>query len=139
VAGIGPSQQWTEWTITNGYPTCLQQEGEVWSSSLTQNFCLLVKNSNKLELTKLKRSSTETRGDRLLGCSNWRTLALKLIFLTTGEFKTISPVILASHDEAKLLAPPPSASLAPEGFGSEVVVASLLARSGALIFALRQR
>ena len=111
----------------------------MWSSSSQQNFRLLVKNSRKSGLTKLKRSSTETRGGRVPGCSSWRTLSLKLLFLTIGELKTTSHVVLASLGEAKLLAPPPSASLALASIGSKAVVASLLARSGALIFALRRR
>ena len=57
---------------------------------------------------------------------------LKLLFLTTGKVKTTPPVTLASLDEANLLAPPPSASLTLESAGSEAVVASRLAHSGAL-------
>ena len=71
----------------------------------------------------------------MLGCS-WRTLALKLLFLTTGEVKMTSLVALASLDEAKLLAPLASASLELESTGSEAMVASLLAHSDALIFVL---
>ena len=72
------------------------------------------------------------------------TLALRLFFLTIGDFKTISPVVLASVGEAILVDPPLSVNLAPEGFGNEVVVTSLLAqdgivRSSALFFALRRR
>ena len=52
---------------------------------------------------------------------------LKLLFLTTGEVKTTPSVILALLDEAKLLAPPPSASSALESVERKVVVASLLA------------
>ena len=50
---------------------------------------------------------------------------LKLLFLTTGEVKTTSLVLLAPLNEAKLLAPPPSVSLAIESAGSEATVASL--------------
>ena len=58
-----------------------------------------------------------------LGCSSWRTLSFKFLFLTTGEVKTTSLVALASLDEAKLLAPPPSASLVLGSIGSEAMVA----------------
>jgi len=59
-----------------------------------------------------------------------------------GDFKTTSLVVLASIGEAihrNLLL---NADLAPGGFGSEVIVTSLLAqdgiaRSSALVFALR--
>jgi len=99
---------------------------------------MLIKNSHKSGLTELKRSSTETRGGRVLGCSSWRAL-VKLLFFITGEVTTSSLVALASPDEAKHLALPLSASLAVESAESEAVVALLLACSGALIFALRQR
>ena len=64
---------------------------------------------------------------------------MKLLFLITGEVKTTPSIALASLDEANLLAPLPSVSLALESAASEVVVASLLAHSGALIFTLRRR
>jgi len=59
---------------------------------------------------------------------------LKLLFLTTGEVKTTSPIVLALLGEAKLFALLPSASLAPESVGSEAMIASVLAHNGALIF-----
>jgi len=66
---------------------------------------------------------------------------LRLLFLTAGDFKTTSPVVLASIGEAILVDSLLSANLASEGFGSEVVVTSLLAqdgiaRSSALFFVL---
>ena len=57
---------------------------------------------------------------------------MNLLSLITGEVKTTPPITLASFDEVNLLAPPPSASLTLESAGSEAVVASLLAHSGAL-------
>ena len=137
--GPGPNRQWTERTVTNWHPARSQREGEAWLSSSQQNFRLLFKNSRKSGLTEFKQSSTETRGGSILGCSNWRILALKLLFLITGEVKTTLLVALASLDEAKLLAPPPSARLTLESARSEATVASLLAHSGALIFALWRR
>ena len=64
---------------------------------------------------------------------------MKLLFLITDEVKTTPSVALVSLNEANLLALPPSASSVLESAGSEAVVASLLAHSGALIFALRRR
>ena len=69
---------------------------------------------------------------------------MRLLFLTTGDFKTTSPVVLASIGEAILEDPPLSANLVPEGFGSKVVVTSILAqdgivRSSDLFIALRLR
>ena len=64
---------------------------------------------------------------------------MKLLFLITGEIKTTPYVALASLNEANLLAPPTNASSVLESVGSEIVVASLLAHSGASIFALRRR
>ena len=83
--------------------TLLVHIGREKLSSSQRNFCLIVKNSHKSRLTELKRSSTETRGGHVLGCSSWRAL-VKLLSLITGEVKTT--VTLASLDEAKLLAPP---------------------------------
>ena len=59
---------------------------------------------------------------------------MKLLFLITGEIKTTPSVALALLDDANLLAPPPSASLALENAGSEAMVALLLAHTGGLIF-----
>ena len=111
-------------------PCLFTAKGEVWLSSSQQNFHLLVKNSHKLGLTKLKRFSTETRGGRVLGCSSWGAL-VKLLSLIIGEVKTTPPVTLASLDEANLLSLPPSASLALESAGSEAATTSLLAHNGA--------
>jgi len=62
---------------------------------------------------------------------------LRLLFLITGDLEITLSIV--SLGEAILVAPPPSASLAPEDFGSEVIVTSPLARSAALLFALLRR
>jgi len=62
---------------------------------------------------------------------------LWLLFLTTCDLEITLSVV--SLGEAILVAPPSSASLVPEDFGSEVMVTSPLARSGALLFALLRR
>ena len=73
------------------------------------------------------------------GLFSWRTLALRLLFLTIGDLEITLLVVLTSLGEAILVAPLPGANLAPEDFGSEVMVTSPLARSGALLFALLRR
>jgi len=45
---------------------------------------------------------------------------VKLLFLTTGEVKTTSPVALASLGEANLLPLPPSASITLESTRSDL-------------------
>ena len=98
---------------------------------------MLVKNSRRSVLTKLTRSFTETRGDRVLGCLGWVALLLRLLFLTAGDLEITLSVV--SLGKAILVALPPSASLASEDFRSEVMVTLPLARSGTLLFSLLRR
>ena len=82
---------------------------------------MLIKNSRKSGLTKLKWSSTESRGGHVLGYSSWEAL-VKLLSLIIGEVKITPPVTLASLYEANLLVPPPSASSVLESAGSKAVL-----------------
>jgi len=56
-----------------------------------------------------------------------------------GDLKITLSVLLTSLGKVRHVAPLQGASLAPENFGSEVMVTSLLARSSAPLLALLRR